>query len=33
MSGRVAAEIDGAVKLNGTVGEFDFSLLSAVESD
>ena len=28
-----AAEIDGAVKLNGTVGEFDFGLLSAVESD
>jgi hypothetical protein len=28
-----AAEIDGAVKLNGTVGELDFGLLSAVESD
>jgi hypothetical protein len=28
-----AAEIDGAVKLNGTVGEFDFGLLSAVERD
>ena len=29
----VAAEIDGAVKLNGTVGELDFGLLSAVERD
>lgn len=28
-----AAEIDGAVKLNGTVGDLDFGLLSAVESD
>ena len=28
-----AAEIDAAVKLNGTVGELDFGLLSAVESD
>ena len=28
-----AAEIDGAVKLNGTVGELDFGLMSAVESD
>jgi Domain of unknown function (DUF5916) len=28
-----AAEIDGALKLNGTVGELDFGLLSAVESD
>ena len=28
-----AGEIDAAVKLNGTVGEFDFGLLSAVESD
>ena len=28
-----AAEIDAAVKLNGTVGELDFGLMSAVESD
>jgi hypothetical protein len=28
-----AAEIDGAVKLNGTVGDLDFGLLSAVERD
>ena len=30
---RFAAEIDGALKLNGTVGQLDFGLLSAVESD
>lgn len=28
-----AAEIDGAVKLNGTVGQLDFGFLSAAESD
>jgi Domain of unknown function (DUF5916) len=28
-----AAEIDGAVKFNGTVGQLDFGLLSAVEHD